>query len=337
MRLPALLCCLLLVTSVCYAQNTTESKTDQFVWEQLEKYSPSSFRVMKTLYSLPEKFELNGVRISLSSEQAPNQWVSDNTDRGIMESINTVVHECMHGFTARYAYFLLHQNSPDTYISGDTYSAFYINENEVHLVKHDSIFSSNRIAGFIPKELKTFRYNPYISPKNNQLGSQVSGIFGLMDEWNAYYHGTKASFDLFDYYKEKASDDQGVYLEHVSNLAGTYYAHYEFKYFILKYLEFARSYSPKIYDSLLANEPLRKAFTSISDAYDQLIAEFETRLNDIAIIAQKADRTTIIYREKGYYFINGTGVGLFSKEADLLKKELSSKALLDLDRAFRLK
>jgi hypothetical protein len=312
-----------------------QNNTDEKVYEYLDKYSPESSEMLRLLYSLPSSYKLNGVTLKLSGEQSPSFWVSDNSEKGIMEALNTIVHESMHGLTSRLPYSLLKNQGESYYNFKDIYSAFYINKDSSFLVKHSPVFNSNKISNEIPKALRTFRYKPYIAPRSNTLGSQANGIYGLMDEWNAYYFGTKAALNLFDYYKSKSNQNYEVYLDHVSNLAGTYYAYYEFKYFILKYLEFAKSNEKEVYDGIIANFEFRMAFTSINDRFSGLLNQFEERLDTIAKLPESNTKDSV-YKEKGYYFINETGVGLFTDEAEMLKAELEKPALKALELVLRI-
>uniref|UniRef100_UPI00404754E0 hypothetical protein n=1 Tax=Roseivirga sp. TaxID=1964215 RepID=UPI00404754E0 len=312
-----------------------QNNTDQKIYEYLDKYSPESSEMLRLLYSLPSNYELNGVTLQLSGEQSPSSWVSDNSEKGIMEALNTIVHESMHGLTSRLPYSLLKAQGESYYNFKDSYSAFYINKDSSFLVKHSPVFNSNKISNEIPKALRTFRFKPYIAPRSNTLGSQANGIYGLMDEWNAYYFGTKAALDLFDYYKSKSTQNYEVFLDHVSNLAGTYYAYYEFKYFILKYLEYAKANDQAVFDGIMANHEFRVAFTSINDRFSGLLNQFEERLDIIAKLPESNTKDSV-YKEKGYYFINETGVGLFTDEAEMLKAELEKPALKALELALRI-
>jgi hypothetical protein len=312
-----------------------QNNTDQKIYEYLDKYSPESSEMLRLLYSLPSNYELNGVTLKLSGEQSPSSWVSDNSEKGIMEALNTIVHESMHGLTSRLPYSLLKAQGESYYNFKDSYSAFYINKDSSFLVRHSPVFNSNKISNEIPKALRTFRFKPYIAPRSNTLGSQANGIYGLMDEWNAYYFGTKAALDLFDYYKSKSTQNYEVFLDHVSNLAGTYYAYYEFKYFILKYLEYAKANDQAVFDGIMANHEFRVAFTSINDRFSGLLNQFEERLDIIAKLPESNTKDSV-YKEKGYYFINETGVGLFTDEAEMLKAELEKPALKALELALRI-
>lgn len=319
------------------AQYFSKEETEKKLREYLEEYSPSSLHMMDLLAAVPNKFNIAGSTISISPESPPTTWVDERSEKGIIESLNTVVHETLHGFTSRYSYELLQENPPEGYRFKDDYSAFYLDEDEIYLVKHSPVFSSNLLKKHIPKELRTFRYDPYITPKDNNLGSQVEGIYGLMDEWNAYYHGTRTAYDLFDYYKSKAGDkNKRVYLEHVSNLAGTYFAYYEFKYYMLKYLELAKSEYRDIYLGIMENQEFRKAYTAIDENFSALLSQFEERLDDIEHLVT-SDNYTSVHRQDGFYFIGSSGVGLFSEEAEKLKAELEKSNMTALDNELKIR
>jgi hypothetical protein len=329
MRLYIFVFLLLTASFSLSAQRLSDEAAENEILKYLEQYSTSSFDMMSLLRATPRKFDLSGSQITLSKEQSPTAWLDGRTEKGIIESLNTVVHETIHGFTSRYAYVMLEQETPEGYSFGDDYSAFFLDKDTIYLVAHTEVFTSNKLKAEIPKALRTFRFNPYITPRDNNLGSQVQGIYGLLDEWNAYYHGTKTAYDLFEYYKGKATDDRKVYLEHVSNLAGTYFAYYEFKYYILKYLELAERDYPEVYSGIIQNEAFRRAYTCIDNRFSQLIGQFEERLDVIENLVT-SDNYTSVYRKDGYYFIGSNGVGLFSEEAEMLKKELSKPAMTAL-------
>ena len=327
---------LLLASMSVHAQRLTRQQTEEKLYEYLKEHSPNSYEMMQMLKDTPNKYSFGAMKITLSPEQSALTWVSERTEKGIIESINTVVHECMHGFTSRYPLVMLESADYQDYEAGDEYSAFYINKYEIYLVEHTPVFSSNRLKKHINKSLQTFRYNPYIAPKDNNLGSQIQGIYGLMDEWNAYYHGTKAAYDLFDYYKSRATQNKKVYLDHVRNLAGTYFAYYEFKYYILKYLWLAKSNYTEVYKGILNNNTLRQAYTAIDENFSGLISKFEERLDTIEDLVT-SDNFTSVFREDGFYFIGNSGVGLFAKETELLKKELSKELFKSLHEELKIK
>jgi len=246
------------------AQKLSKPQAEKAMWNYLKDYSPSTFKMMKNLKGRPSSFQIGATHIKIPNDTPPASWVNEMTDAGVRNSLNTIVHETVHGITHSWAYVLLQKEDSSLYQFRDNYSAFYLSEDEIYLVRHGKVFSSNEISKSIPKSLRTFRYKPYIAPKNNRLGSQVQGVYGLMDEWNAYYHGTNTAYNLNNYYTVKSDDDPQVYLEHITDIAGTYFAHYEFKYYILSYMIYAKKNHPEVYKDILENLELKRPIRQLT-------------------------------------------------------------------------
>jgi len=328
--------CIVFIISIflaekCNGQKLSKPQAEKAMWEYLKTYNPSTFKMMKNLNGRPASFQIGATHIKIPNDTPPVSWVDEMTDDGVRNSLNTIVHETVHAYTHSWAYVLLQKEDSTKYKFRDNYSAFYLSEDEIYLVRHSAVFSSNKISKTIPKSLHTFRYKPYIAPKNNQLGSQVQGIFGLMDEWNAYYHGTKTAYDLYSYYTVQADDDPQVYLEHITDIAGTYFAHYEFKYYILSYMIYAKDNHPSIYDDILANMELKKAYKAIDQRYTALNNAFQMRLDHLDKILNAKRDMPEVGLKNGYYFIGRKGVGLFSEERDILKYELEKPSFTEMD------
>ena len=317
--------------SALKAQTLSKSEAETVMWRYLKDYSPTSFEMMKNLEDRPSSFQLGNTLVKVPEETPPLSWVDEYTDDGIRVSLNTIVHETIHGFTSSWPYVLLQKQPEIKYKFRDNFSAFYVDKDEIYLVKHTKVFNSNEMIKDIPKELQTFRFDPYLTPRDNDLGSQAQGFYGLMDEWNAYYHGTRTAFELFSYYTEKANEDPQVYLEHISDLAGTYFAYYEFKYYMLTYMLYAQEHYPEIYQGIMDNEPLRKAYLSIDQKFSNLINQFQNRLNDFTQQRDSESGSPMASEEKGFYFIGRKGVGLFVEEREVLKKELSKAKFVNMD------
>ncbi len=317
------------------AQRLSKAEAEQVMWNYIEKYSPDNYLMMQKLEGRPSTVQLGRTRIKLPPESSPMLWIEEYTDEGIRRSLNTIVHETHHGFTSSYPYVMLEKSPEIRYKFRDDYSAFFITPEEIYLVKHTEVFSSHELARYTPKNLRTFRFGPYIYPKDTELGSQVNGIYGLMDEWNAYYHGTKMAYDLFDHYGELAKNNPQIYLEHIADLAGTYFAYYEFKYYILQYMIHARRRYPDIYGELLTNHELRKAYGAIDQKYNGLIKDFELRLDQLSEQLNKETDPKEAYLREGFYFIGRKGVGLFVDETNRLKKELQKETYVEMDKILK--
>lgn len=306
-------------------------KAKQECYSYLKEFTPNSFGMIKLIDATPSKFNINGIQISLTGKFSPESYFHGSSKQEKIGSLNTVIHESHHQFNSAYAYQLLSKATPEDYEFGDEYSAFYYADDDIVLVKHTEVFNSSELKRDIPKELQSFRYKPYISPKSN-LGSQVQGIYGLMDEFHSYYLGTKAGLETFSYYEQQAQQDISTYLDFISNTSSSYWAFYEFKYFCLKYLQRAKSDYPEIYKGLISNQELRQIYTKTSTTFETLIEEFHQK--EQQIMQQAKDAGIESYIEDGYFWIGNRGVVNKGDETDLLIVELNKPEMVDLHQAF---
>lgn len=303
----------------------------QECYSYLRTYTPESLGIFKIIENIPSKHKINGITITHSGNFKPERYFSGRSQTDKISSLNTVIHESHHEFNSAYAYELLSQNSPEQYEFGDEYSAFYYADDDIILVKHGEIFNSNELKRVIPKELQSFRYKPYIAPRSN-LGSQVQGIYGLLDEFHSYYLGTKASMETFTHYEELAKTDIQAYLDFISSTSSSSWAFYEFKYFSLKYLQKAKNDYPEIYKELMANNELRRIYTKTSTAFEQLVEEFHQKEKQIMEQAKAAGVES--YTDDEYFWIDNRGVGNRGDKTEALKAELNKQEMVALHRAF---
>ena len=69
------------------------------------------------------------------------------------------------------------------------------------------VFDSIHMTQAIPQELRTVRYTTYLGD-NYQVGSHLEGIYGLLNEYVAYYWGAKAELDLLKLYHDEITYPQ---------------------------------------------------------------------------------------------------------------------------------
>ena len=332
MRIPSLLLTLILVCSFqTKAQKLSEAQQIALMTKLVQQYNPEGHLILEHLSKLPKKFKINQTTITTGSITKPERWLSGNSPEDIRTSLNTVIHESSHSFTSYYGYQMLSENPPKDYQFGDDYSAFLINTQDITLLKHTEIFNSNELKKDIPKELRTFRFNPYITPKSN-LGSQKQGIYGLLDEYNAYYQGILMSYRLFPVYQEMGENDPSAYHDYIQNMSSDRLAFYEFKYFILAYLNRAKHEYPEIYQGLLDNTSLRRAYQEIHNSYEELLNAHDERLKEL--MTKLNGQNIESYIEGDYFYIENRGIGMNVSEISVLKSELLKPKYISLQKEF---
>ena len=309
----------------------SDREAERLFWEYLKTYSPDSYVLMQDHEQLPTEFRSAGSVVRLGNGQDKWTWVADKSPMGIREDIGTVVHETNHGYTTRKAYALLAENNQLEW--GVDYSAFYIAEGQILVVKHQEVLNSHKIARLIPKELRTFRYRPYLSPANPLLGAQKEGIYGLMDEWNSYFHGTRTHLDMYDYYASLDRKGGAHYQEWIQQIASVQVAYLEFKYFILQYLMYVQAEDRQMYQALLNQRELMQAFFTIDEEYGQVVqGYYDKKAQLLELFLSQGLRAE---DDGEYFWVNGNGVGTYEQDYRQLEQELAKPEYQEMLHAMR--
>jgi hypothetical protein len=127
---------------------------------------------------------------------------------------------------------------------------------------------------------KSPRLQTYIFTEN--ISSNVHAIYGMLNEFSGYYHGTKAMWMLYERADTLFSKMQ---YEDLKNVVYSAIAHYEFSLFIAWYLDYLKHEHPKHYAALLRNKNLRMVFTDLEFTFDKLATTIEREITQIDIIS----------------------------------------------------
>ena len=183
-------------------------------------------------------------------------YTGDTSYHYLIDEYETVVHESVHMFNRIVS------------VSNKKWRYKIMVEPGITIFYDDTkTFESSKVNLIAPSDAisNIFRYKTYVGV-GSTVSSNVSGIYGLMDEFSAYRNGCHAS--IISYFKsvELNKEDSSIFIEQSIQ---TYFAYYEFRLFIAWYLDYAKKYQPKVYEDLMANWNFRIAFTLI----DNLFAE----------------------------------------------------------------
>ncbi len=254
-------------TVPCYAEPATKIERRRFILDTLKQYSPTGYFIVNTVdTSIPPK----GLTW--------NKWDFDFTDAqdelGIINGLETIVHETNHVYTVKMAFIILNSNRGGFY-------AYYTGK-ETIVLKVTKTFPAREIASLIPEMLRDFRYEHYINSNDKNLSTQKNGVFGLLDEFNSYYQGAQTGYDLQRWFEGINQWDWPTTKIYLNMTHKSYLAHGEFKLYILSYLLYAKQKYPNIYRTVMKNKDFKRTFTAIDDNWTKLIAEyfnhFETQI-----------------------------------------------------------
>ena len=186
---------------------------------------------------------------------------------------------------------LYHLNSFETN-AGRTDSSFYfLTPDHTIAVSRFPTFHTREMVTAVPSHPvdQLLRFDTYVDVDSlSAMYSNTNGIFGLMEEYCAYYFELKASVALHDYLlKKHGYDDPEVWVDYYGTIASTRYAMLEFKLFISWYLQFAQSCHPTVYQACIESDGLRNLFTfldeeliRLTNSYDQQRATLFTKMGD---------------------------------------------------------
>jgi hypothetical protein len=205
-------------------------------------------------------------------------WIISEDSLEQLSDICRAVHEETHALQAYYPYVLLRDSGMDSSRYSD-YSLYPLSPDEGVLVRRIREYSGQIpsvaiLENLVPPEARNGRYEPYIKGKQAH-----DGVFGLMDEYNAYYQNTTTAYDLFTYVRDEMPDDLATWDAYLAILGFSYYdAYAEFRCFILAYMTALRDQAPAMYRSLLDARGVSTAFARIDARYTELMAAVDRRL-----------------------------------------------------------
>jgi hypothetical protein len=233
-----------------HAQYNTDEQRANFYLEISKKYTRAAYEILK----------------SDSKQEFVTYGNNGKTTKDLLSRYGTVVHETCHGY-----------NFDIGLKSSWGNNGFFITENIQITARKGSYFPSSKLNSVVPKEQqeKIFRYSTYVSGASYNSAS-TEGVYGFLDEFSAYYHGTRAGFEMFPYYETICPFTDALCWTDgfLSDVQSTLYAYYEFRLFIAWYLLYAEQHESQVFNELMANQNLRVAYTLLDDLFKKQVDDY---------------------------------------------------------------
>jgi hypothetical protein len=277
---------LVLLLAACSAPNTMAGPaaarpgpwTEEELRALLERYSPTGAWIARQRAELPTEFTTpGGGKVTLSSNASLMAYVTEPGEDNLVDQLDTAVHEVNHAITTRLGYQLLAGGD-----DGDGVMGVYVDGAPV-LVRLTKVFPARELDATFPREARTSRYKTYIAPSDPGYGTQLEGVYSLLDELNSYYHGARTTLDLWPWVREQSPAVIEEYLVDIERLAEPYV---EFRLYILHYLEVARALHPKVFAAVVGNESFRRGYAACVDGWERLLADARARRREIDAAAR---------------------------------------------------
>lgn len=257
----------------------------------------------KNILELLDEYDSDGayiIRFGIEHGDNVLEWFENGTT--IIDDIETAVHEETHGYILQNH----RANEEEIYVG---------NEQSIH-VAYTEVFDSQEMTTDIPDELRTFRFDTYVGDPDENMASNIDGVYGLLNEFTAYCWDLNNTVCLYDYYKAEANTPQD-WLNYINKLNNGRMAYSEFNFYILKYLEYAKVNHPDIYEDIVTNKSFAESYTTIENKYRSLTETSDQYIEEII-------RENNGKKENGSIFIGSSGISFDDEDYIKLINETSN-------------
>lgn len=253
---------------------------------QDKKYTDKKQR--KAFYQqLSARYNSGGVKEIWGTDTENNfdAYVDGPAETQLIEDYSTVIHELLH-----------------SYNSTENNGNYYFVEPGVRIyVPLTKTYKSKELNSYVRKGVQdsVFRYGIYVGARStlpghnkklkgindtesNEASSIQQGIYGLLEEFNAYYYGAEAAYELYDYFLEKYGEvNSSPWKDYKHAVMSEALAYYEFNLFFGWYMVYAKQKHPDVYEGISSNKAFRVVYTLLQDKFANLLNMAEKRLNTV--------------------------------------------------------
>ncbi|MES2587626.1 MAG: hypothetical protein V4622_01525 [Bacteroidota bacterium] len=242
----------------------------------------------------------------LSNVSRSEYWASfgpnsTNDTSRIIYNLETVVHEATHGFNL------------DIARKQGLLQGYFVNPQKMIAVEKTEVYNSHKLDKVIPDSLqkKIQRYNTYVGKREYNLASQTDGIYGLLDEFSAYYQGSLVLFNLKPWYEATYgySSPNPWTEKYLPQIGGNVAAFYEFRILMAWYLEYSKAKYPEQYKKIMANTGLREAFTLLYDQFEKLANDYESEVTQTALILNEKGFKVLVDKKYITIYLKNSSTG----------------------------
>jgi hypothetical protein len=258
---------LVIVSMKTYSQNSDGN----WAFNELRKNAQVEYSVISEYQNLPESFSVDTELGSMSSYKTFTEFdffhSSDKIE--LLGEVPIAVHEVNHGLTNGKAYTECNKRR----LQGlkNNYYFFTPFGNEI-LVRSDlRFFPTGRIIPLIPSDKRSFRFDTYVE---GNTSTQADGLLGLLDEFNSYAHSLATVLLLKRSYMEVPGMELRHYISWRQDMYSYVQSYYEFKYFLLQYLLYAKTNERSLFNEIKKSPELMLAIATINSDFLKLVEEF---------------------------------------------------------------
>jgi len=307
-----------------------EKARSGWIMEATRKHSPDSWVLLQDYEGLPHKVSAkSGKDYVMNSQKTVDtyHYVHYDSKLSCLKSMSTNVHEIGHASYSLKPY--MYANQQDRSLEWENVRGYiYLSPGEGYLVSFPKkmLFPSRELAGRIPYSLRSFRFDTYI---NGNTSTQNEGIFGLLDEFHAYYLGSRFSYDMYEVYNKLYSQPGKGLFQWITSITSNMAAFYEFHFFMQEYLLYMKEAYPGKFEQLMRYTPFRKAYRAVYHHYHQLVGDYKQLIvSEMERLNKQGEAKA--YIKDGEFWIQPAGslrrrgVRIFNADVEKLEPVLES-------------
>ncbi len=274
-----------------------------------------------------------------SDPEEYTKYTSGETAPGHLANFSTVIHEAQHGY--------------ENQECGGTWecTGIYLGDGIHIAVMHGLVYDTRELDKVLPDadvyREEIFRYDPYIFSEDGlEISSHTDGIYGLLEEMNAYYLGARATLETWAWFeREYGYQDCDLWIDGPLTAPGDdFLALHQFRLFLAWYIENAKARHPKVYEDIMENGELRVAFTLLERRFEAKEREYR-ELIPVTVEKLRAAGANVSADEDGFIrkhwesegLTYSTGSGTELDEANYCRELLAGSNWEKLLGEFRVK
>jgi len=261
-----------------------------------ESVLPEYATLLKNHYCGPGCFEsVSGAFVYHQGMDTVFSWNVNNSEAQRLNHFNVTIHETIHRSMYEKRMKCNEQHLPNC--DSITFMNKYVilnSKREFIECDYENLPKAQEMKAYIPqafleptiKGQDLFQVTEYKSPRLpmyvfNNTSANAASLYGMLNEFSAYYHGVNATWLL---YKRADTLFSKMQYEDLKFVIECTVAYYEFSLFVAWYLDYLKHEHPQQFAIVLGNRKLRAVFTDLEFAFNKLTTEIEQAITQIDII-----------------------------------------------------
>lgn len=244
----------------CYYYDEGSAHINRQVYDNIKRHAPLAIKMIDSEMAITNK--LCGKPINNYASHVVLHFILEGykieqkmklNEMDLDRVTDIAIHEYAHHFTDMYLF-----QHPKSEPKPKRMMTLYLDTIGEFNVKINKTFPSRKLIPRLGKTFSTFYYKRYIQGPSS-YAVQNTGIYGLLNEFHAYYQGNVA----YNSIRKKK-----IWKGYINNRVCEPF--YDFKLWILEYLLLAKEEYPDIYEQMADDRDFFIAFTNLHDRHEKL-------------------------------------------------------------------